>query len=63
MSIQRKDIERALQPQVAYIQRLAWEGRAAIDRLPAVLARVRRALDHAGMADMFRLLRAAPSAA
>jgi HK97 family phage prohead protease len=38
------------------MQQVIRQGRAAIDRLPAVLAQVQRALDHAGLADTFRLI-------
>jgi hypothetical protein len=56
MAFQQKDIARTLRPYTLHAQQLMAQARADVERLPAVLAQVQRALEHAGLADTFRLL-------
>jgi phage head maturation protease len=56
MAVQHKDIERLLQPHVAHIQQVMSQAHASVERLPAVLALVQRALDHAGLKETVGLV-------
>ena len=56
MAVQQKDIAKTLRPYTLHAQRLMSEACASVERLPAVLVLVQRALEHAGLADTFRLL-------
>jgi hypothetical protein len=56
MAVQQQDIARTLRPFTLHAQQVMAQARAGVERLPAVLMLVQRALDHAGLADTFRLL-------
>jgi hypothetical protein len=50
------DIARTLRPYTIHAQQVMAQARADVERVPAVLMLVQRALDHAGLAETFRLL-------
>jgi hypothetical protein len=56
MAVQQKDIARTLRPFTLHAQQVMAQARADVERLPAVLVLVQRALEHSGLADTFRLL-------
>jgi hypothetical protein len=49
MAVQHKDIGRTLRPFTLHAQQVMSQARASVERLPATLALVQRALDHAGL--------------
>jgi hypothetical protein len=49
MAVHQKDIARTLRPYTLQAQQVMSQARASVERLPAVLALVQRALDHAGL--------------
>jgi hypothetical protein len=53
---QHSDIARTLRPFTLHAQQMMAQAGADVERVPAVLTLVQRALDHAGLADTFRLL-------
>jgi phage head maturation protease len=56
MAVQHKDIDRALRPFTLYAQQVMSQAHASVERLPAVLALVQRALNHAGLKETVGLV-------
>jgi hypothetical protein len=56
MALKQSAIARMLRPFTLHAQEVMAQAYAGVERLPAVMAQVQRALEHAGLADTFRLL-------
>jgi hypothetical protein len=56
MAVKHSDVARSLRPFTLHAQQVMAQARADVERVPAVLLLVQRAVDHAGLAETFRLL-------
>jgi hypothetical protein len=56
MALKQADVNRALRPFTLHTQEVMSKASASMERLPAVMDLVYRALEHAGLGDTLRLL-------
>ena len=56
MGLKQADVHRALRPFTLHTLQLMSKASASMERLPAVMDLVHRALEHAGLQDTLRLL-------